>query len=96
MKYFTVNHTAWCVTAQSLLSFPTFRVPFCRTNASWSSWPNCLPFYMLDPGFLATIFVVSGCLLTNDLPAGKSRLFMPESATLPVDSIYIGNMEAVK
>jgi hypothetical protein len=42
-------------------------VPPCGSYFWWASWATWLPFYMLDPRFIAIVFVVSACALTNDL-----------------------------
>jgi hypothetical protein len=39
--------------------FPTIQVPFPGSFAWLFSWPNWLPFYTLDPWFLATTFLAS-------------------------------------
>jgi hypothetical protein len=50
---------------------------------------------MLDPEFLATIFVVRGCVLTNDIIQKGRGFFMSESETLLVDSLYAEAIEVV-
>jgi hypothetical protein len=56
---------------------------------------NWLPFYILDHGYLASFH--SLCLCSNTLSnPGRSWLFMSESVTLLVDSLYAEAIEAIK
>lgn len=51
---------------------------------------------MLDPGFLAIIFLVSACVLTSDLMLKGHGCFMSKSENFLVDSLCAEAIEAVK
>jgi hypothetical protein len=67
MRDFIVGHMAWDVTSHFPILFSHHSSAILLVIFLMFFWLNWLPFYMLDPRFLTTIFVVSACILTKDL-----------------------------
>jgi hypothetical protein len=64
-----------CGVTSALPIFVSYRSSaFLRVIRLIDSWPSWEPFYTLDPWFLATIFLASSYVLTNDIDEGDRCL----------------------